>query len=177
MIGSLFSGCLTGSRRFAARSLLVFGSAAFVLLAGCSTQPQTDYSQVDLQSVGGVVTLDGSPLPNAVVTFESVADGSFSYAMTGADGSFTLQFDTVKKGCTPGQKLVRISTTRKILGLNTTEEGDGEGGEGESGAAEAVEQVPDCYSKKSQLKVEVTDTVTQFQLDLKSDCSTTGATL
>lgn len=158
----------------AAAACLVWG------VAGCNTAPQMDYSQVELVNVSGTVTLDGEPLPDAVITFESTETGTFSYAKTDSSGGYTLQFDTVKNGCTPGTKVVQISTTRKILGLNSDdEEGGGEaegGGEGESpdAAAAATEQVPACYNKESRLNVEVTSGSGTFNFDLKSDCSTTG---
>ncbi|MCA9034060.1 MAG: carboxypeptidase regulatory-like domain-containing protein [Planctomycetaceae bacterium] len=153
-----------------------------ITLTGCSTAPQMDYSKAKLVSVSGTVTLDGEPLPNAVVTFESVVDGTFSFAQTNSSGKYTLQFDSQMSGVTPGQKKVAFSTTRKILGLNSDDESGGEGegsGEGEVESATPtpnVELVPDCYNKDSKIQVEVTASTTTFNFDLKSDCSTTGAT-
>lgn len=160
----------------------IFGSILIVgfLSCGCSTAPQTDYSKVDLVSVSGTVTLDGKPLAAAVVTFESPIDGTFSFGQADNDGAFTLQFDSVKDGCTTGKKLVRFSTTRRILGLNSDEEegGSDEAGEtsGEAAGGAAKELVPDCYNQDSKLMVEVSSAATDFRFDLKSDCSTTGAT-
>lgn len=150
--------------------------ALLSVIAGCSTSPQMDYGKVDLLSVSGTVTLDGEPLPDAVITFEE--DSSFSFGLTGSSGGYTLQFDTQVSGCTPGKKIVRISTTRKITGLNTEEEGGGEGTSDEPGSAAGKgggEKVPDCYNKDSKLTVDVAAGSTTFNFDLKSDCSTTGA--
>ena len=64
------------------------------LTSGCSTSPQSNYDLVDLVDATGTVTMDGTALGNAVVTFEA-EDGQFAYAMTNSSGRYTLQFDTV----------------------------------------------------------------------------------
>ncbi len=142
-----------------------------VLVAGCSEE-RIDYSSVDLINASGKVTLDGAPLAGAVITFET-ADGLMSYGMTNDSGTYTLQFDSVKNGVTPGKKTVRISTTRKILGLNAAEgEGGQEGGEDEGSEsqpqAKAVEKVPAKYNSTSELTVDVTAGQTTYDFDLKS---------
>jgi hypothetical protein len=153
----------------------VVATIGLMFFGGCSTSPQMDYSGVKLLSVSGTITLDGEPLEGAVVTFEE--DGTFSFGQTDSGGDYTLQFDTETNGCTPGTKLVRISTTRKITGLNTEEEGGG--GEtsdepGQSGDGGSAEKVPACYHKDSKLTVEVSSSKTSFDFDLKADCSTIG---
>jgi hypothetical protein len=154
-----------------------------VAVAGCSATNEVDYGKVDLIQAGGTITLDGAPLASAVISFDNPETGTFSFARTDSSGKYVLQFDTEKTGVTPGQKIVQISTSRTILGLGGSEEGDpasggeGEGGsegEGESGGSD-VEAVPSCYNKESILKVEVTKDKTTYNFDLKSDCSTTGA--
>lgn len=142
-----------------------------VLTAGCGA-PEMDYSQVDLVSAGGTVTLDGQPLPGAVVTFEN-AEGQFSYGLTDDSGYYELQFDSVKEGVTTGPKTVRISTTRKILGLNADDTEGGEVGEaseeGETASpAAAVEKVPAKYNKNSELKADVTSGQSEYNFDLTS---------
>lgn len=136
---------------------------------GCGSQG-ADYSKVDLNTATGKVTLDGQPLAGAVVTFEA-EDGQFSYGLTDSNGAYALQFDSEKKGVTPGPKVVRISTTRKIPGLNTSEAS--EGGESSSEGGEAAkpteaERVPERYNKNSELKVHVTGSQTfDFALESK----------
>lgn len=147
---------------------------SLLMLAGCSTKPQMDYSKADLVEVTGKVTLDGQPLSFAVISFDS-PDGQFSFGMTDQDGTYRLQFDSVMTGCTKGPKVVQISTTRKILGLNVADEGadeEGEGGEeGEDGPQSGPEKVPECYNKESKLAVTVSDSDTTFDFALNSDCS------
>ena len=139
---------------------------------GCSTKPGTDYSQMNLLSVSGTVTLDGQPLPNAVVTFEDPEHGTFSYGMTDTSGDYQLRFDSEARGCTSGQKRVEISTTRKILGLNSTEEGsapEGEGGgEGAVRSPPGQELVPKRYNTQSELLVQVSSSATTHDFELTS---------
>ena len=157
------------SVRFAAVAVIV------LVAIGCGGPPQADYSKVNLVPVEGTVTLDGSPLLNAVITFENPDDGMFAYAMTDASGSYELRFDSVMMGCTPGTKVVRISTTRRIPGLNGGEEGGGEG-EGEMGeeggevqvSSSGGEQVPSQYNRESELEVEVSSGNQHFDFDLVS---------
>jgi hypothetical protein len=141
-----------------------------LLLAGCSGAPQMDYSQVNLVAAHGVVTLDGQPLPAAVVTFES-ADGQFSYAQTDSAGKYQLQFDSNQAGVTPGPKTVRVSTTRKLLALNSAEAGEpGEEKDGPpaSPSSSAAERVPAKYNQQSELTVEVSPDRTEYNFDLTS---------
>ncbi len=142
-----------------------------VLFSGCDTTPQSDYGAVDLVPATGTITLDGKPLAGAVVTFDA-EDGQFSYGLADDSGHYQLHFDTVKKGVTPGKKVIRISTKRKILGLNTEEEGGGEGdGEGEEKSDKqppATELVPDKFNSQSQLTEKVTLDQTIYNFDLQS---------
>ena len=153
-----------------ARGMQVLALHVIALLAGCDSAPEMDYSLANLVKAGGTVTLDGKPLPNAVVTFEA-PDGTFAYAMTDEAGDYELQFDSAMQGVTPGPKTVRISTTRRILGLNSDDEHGGEimeEGDNSPAAATGQELVPPQYNRNSQLTVEVTPDKTDYDFDLKS---------
>lgn len=123
---------------------------------GCGPEG-ADYSRVELIQVSGKVTIDGQPLVGAVVTFEA-ADGQFSYGLTDSNGAYALQFDSDKSGVTPGAKIVRISTARKIPGLNTSEGSEAGEASTESGpsAPAAAERVPDRFNSQSELRADVT---------------------
>ncbi len=149
-------------------SIVLFSLAA---LLGCSDGPQANYGQLKLVDAYGTVTLDGKPLPKAVVTFDAV-DGQFSYGLTDSRGRFTLQIDSVKKGVTPGRKTVRISTSRKILGLNSSEESGG--GEGASESEPVKELVPAKYYKKSELTADVSASSKTFNFELISSAVSGG---
>ncbi|MDZ4685979.1 MAG: carboxypeptidase-like regulatory domain-containing protein [Planctomycetaceae bacterium] len=133
------------------------------LCIGCG-RPAANYSSLELVNATGTVTLDGQPLSEAVVTFDA-PDGQFSYGLTDSSGGYSLQIDSQKRGVTPGEKTVRISTTRKILGLNATE---GESDPASPGAS-AGEKVPAQYHKDSELKVSVSSDKTRYDFDLKSN--------
>lgn len=149
---------------------LCLGLLALGWSAGCNPGPEMNYDDVELVSAGGTVTLDGQPLANAVVTFESPQSGQFSFGMTDSDGDYSLQFDSEVDGVPPGKKVVRISTTRKILGLNSEEEaGDAMGEtEGKPPQAPATELVPEKYNKNSELTVDVTPDQTEYNFELTS---------
>lgn len=148
-----------------------------VLLAftGCSPVPSTDYSKLGLVDVSGTIMLDGIPLAGAVVTFENPETEQFSYGRSDGDGRYTLQLDSDQGGVTPGKKIVRISTTRKILGLTDFEDGESaEDGEAQADGDQAApekskELVPDKYYRKSELTVDVSSSNTTFDFDLTSD--------
>ncbi|MFM7074277.1 MAG: carboxypeptidase regulatory-like domain-containing protein [Planctomycetota bacterium] len=145
-------------------------ASSFLAGAGCG-ETGADYSKVELVAVSGKVTLDGQPLANAVVTFDA-SDGQFAYGLTDTAGAYSLRLDSVRSGCTPGPKTVRISTTRKIVGLNATEgEGSAEVGEGnlEKGEGGVVaDRVPPRYNAQSVLKADVSSSQRTFDFSLQS---------
>lgn len=130
------------------------------LLVGCGG-PVADYSQVELVQGAGQITLDEKPLAGAVVTFEDPTDDTCAYALTDASGHYTLQFDSEMKGVKTGKKIVRISTTRKILGLNCKA-----GQEEDRRPDRQGEKVPDRYNRKSELRVEVMQSSGPFDFAL-----------
>lgn len=143
-------------------------------LCGCSTTNSIDYGKVTLAQVSGTVSIDGQPLAGTVITFEDPTNGNFSFARTDSTGKYTLQFDSDVDGVTHGKKIVRLSTTRNILGLRGEESREEGEQPSESGEKPQQEAIPDCYNKDSKLTVEVTGSA-EISFDLKSDCSTTGA--
>ena len=155
---------------------LVWGGCCLLLFAntvGCDSKPKADYGKLGLVAVGGRITLDGQPLAKAVVTFEDAGDGTFSFGQTDSSGNYKLRLDTEMMGVKPGKKIVRISTTRKILGLNSSEAGD-EGNEGDAKPEPAKELVPDKYHKKSELTVDVTASNRAFNFELTSSVKSSG---
>lgn len=151
-----------GNRRSSIHA--AWGSAAIIILfaAGCGG-PKSDYSQLNLVQVTGTVTMNGRPLPNAVITFDA-PDGQFSYGLTNASGAYALQIDSQMKGVTPGDKVVRISTARRILGLNSSEEGEA----GPVAEKSAREEVPARYNTSSELNVTVSADQPRHDFDLSS---------
>ncbi len=137
-------------------------------LSGCGISPTTNYGKLDLVSVSGTITLNGQPLAAAVVTFEDPTSGAYSYGLTDSNGRYTLKLDSVKSGVTTGNKIVRVSTARKILGLNSTEEAGEPSIEGSAKTQPEPEKVPERYNKKSELTAEVTSSQTKFDFKLQT---------
>lgn len=144
-------------------------------VAGCGG-PQADYTQLGLVEVSGTVQLDGKPVANAIIDFEDLETGTHSYGLTNESGGYTMQFDSVKSGVMPGEKLVTISTTRKVLGINSDEEGGEQGEESEEVEEPQVELIPEGYRKESNLRVTIDDSTRSVNFELSSDGSTTGPT-
>ena len=138
-----------------------------LLLTGCSG-PYADYSLVDLVKAHGTIKLDGKPLAAAVVTFEDPTDDTMSYAMTDADGNYTLQFDSEMSGVKVGKKVVRISTTRKLLGLNSKPGQEDSDADPSEANQKPVELVPDRYNKNSELTADVVQGTTRYDFNLDS---------
>ena len=117
--------------------------------AGCSGGSNVDYSGLGLIKVTGVVTLNGSPLPDVTVLFES-PDGQFSSGVTDENGQYRLAYDSDTDGVTPGEKIIRIS--KKPM----SEEGDEfESEDEELSSVEQKETLPTKFNTKSDLKMTV----------------------
>jgi hypothetical protein len=126
--------------------------AACIFIFGCggNTGPA-------MGTVHGRVTLDGSPLGNAMVVF-TPEHGRPANSMTNENGEYSLVYSQSAKGAAVGQYTVQITTGR--------EEGYAEGVK----VSDAVKEVvPDKYNSKSELKVEVKagDNVHNFDLQSK----------
>lgn len=144
--------------------LFLVGLLFAAAMLGCEAAPQMNYGAANLIKAGGKVTLDGKPLADAVVTFESLVDSTTANGLTNASGDYILMFDSVMAGVMAGKKTVRISTTKKVLGLNSSEEGGGD-----EAQPKPAELVPARYNKDSELTVEVTSGKTTYNFDLKSN--------
>ena len=141
------------SKRFIWLLCMIFG-------VGCSSGSNVDYSGLGLIKVTGMVTLDGSPLPDVTVSFES-PDGQFSHGITDENGKYSLAYDSDTFGVTPGEKTVRIS--KKPM----SEEGDEfESEDEELSSTEQEETLPPKFNTKSDLKMTVPSS--SYDIDLHS---------
>jgi hypothetical protein len=134
-------------------------------MVGCGG-PET--IRVDLLRVSGTVTLDGEPLADAIVVFES-ADGSFSFSPTDSRGAYDLIFDSNHRGITSGRKTVRISMNRRLRGLNSHDEGGLEDQAGGAFEAQPPERIPERYNTRSELTADVSASTRQFDFALSSE--------
>lgn len=87
-------------------SWLLYG-LALLCLAGCGRDgPET-------AAVSGTITLDGQPVPGAVITFfPDDPTGSPSYGGTDLQGNYKLMFTFDKSGAMIGKQRVEIETTK-----------------------------------------------------------------
>jgi len=96
------AGLLTGARL----RLLVCGSLA-LSCAGCG-RPGA--------SVEGTVTLDGSPLPAARVSFHPDSPGPVAYGLSLDDGSYRLKTGAKQSGLAPGGYRVTVFALEAVAG-------------------------------------------------------------
>src|SRR5436190_18839311 len=114
------------------RSRYAFVVTAVLLIAGCGG------SDVQLGDVTGHVTLDGQPLPNALVRFQPEKGGRSSQGITDDQGHFKLDYSSRFEGALVGKSKVMITT-----------------GSLEDRTRRASETVPKKYNDESELTAEV----------------------
>ena len=172
--------------QFSGRSVLqsTLLTIQFVHIAGCSTRPRADYSALGLVEVAGVVSLDGQPVPHAAIFFHQ-ENGSYSYGITDRSGHYVAMFNSEKSGVLPGPKQVEISTVHSPVpgGLSRATEDDDDQAVAEEEDPDLPakqnkrgDKIPSCYNAKGILKVNIQKSDPSLDFELKSDCSTTGAT-
>ncbi|MEZ5944267.1 MAG: carboxypeptidase-like regulatory domain-containing protein [Planctomycetaceae bacterium] len=147
---------------------------SLTLALGCGSN-RVDYSDLGLVSISGTVKLDGAPVADAVVVFEDLETSTRSYGLTDSSGNYSLQFNSEKSGIIPGEKKVLISTTMKVLGVNSESEGgEEESEEGEGASEKPTELIPEAYrGDETRLRVYIIEG-DSIDFDLASDGSTTG---
>jgi hypothetical protein len=131
------------------RLAVVCGLLATAL--GCSSGPS-------YAPVSGVVTLDGKPYANAVVSFQPVGTkenpnpGRGSSAYTDENGRFVLKGDDGQNGAVVGKHLVRIMTKgNDVVGQNT----EGTGSDDETPKSREVDPIPPEWNALSKNEFEV----------------------
>jgi len=124
----------------------------FCCLIGCGR------SGPQLGAVEGVVTLDGDPLPDAVVSFRPTEGGRTAEGMTDENGHFTIAFAAGTEGALLGEHEVRVSTFQeKVIGDDGRVEDPG-----------MPEKVPKKYNEESELIRNVESGENHFDLELTS---------
>ena len=106
------------------------------MLVGCS--------RYDIDTVSGVIRLDGKPLPSATITFTPL-DGRASVAQTDGNGRYRLQYTTNQWGAERGSHQVVITTrVEPVVGEN-----------GVTSVPGRPEMLPRRYHQMSELTAEV----------------------
>jgi hypothetical protein len=126
----------------------VFGIVAPALLVclGCGGG--------DVGYVEGTVTMDGAPLPDAIVTFQPEG-GRPSSGRTDENGYYELIYTRGKKGAIPGKHTVTISTLQE--------------GDPDAGGESVPEKVPAKYNTDTELTADVKAGRNDFDFDLSSE--------
>jgi hypothetical protein len=107
-----------------------------IVLGGCNRE-----NAPGLGRVTGTVTMDGSPVADAAVSFEPVGGlAGTSLGRTDATGKYELYYSRANKGAATGEHTVRINTYRDAS---------------EEKPQVQKETIPTKYNSKSELKVTV----------------------
>jgi hypothetical protein len=112
-------------------------AAIVVLTAGGCGGPE------NVGRVSGTITLDGQPLPGAVVQFQPLEGNAPSGGITDSSGRYTLRYTREHEGAVIGEHEVRISTYAA---------GDSEA---DPPKPEVPEKLPAKYNTKTELKASV----------------------
>jgi hypothetical protein len=103
------------------RRLQFLAAGMLLTFAGCSG------GDIKFAPVSGVITLNGQPYPNAVISFQPIGTeknpnpGRGSSAYTDANGRYELMCDNEIEGAVVGKHLVRIMTRgNDIVGATDT---------------------------------------------------------
>ncbi|MEX0794028.1 MAG: carboxypeptidase-like regulatory domain-containing protein [Pirellulaceae bacterium] len=121
--------------------------AMVVGAAGCTRAPS---DLPELAPVSGTVTLDGAPVTNASVIFES-ANGTVTFGNTDASGKYELTYRDGYQGAEVGENTVKIET---VL--------DNPPGAGYK------DPIPAKYNRATELKVDVQKGQETHDFELKS---------
>lgn len=139
-----------------AASAIVFLMFTLGCPAGCAQK-----SSVSLAPVSGMVTLDGKPLPNVMVSFHPDTGERAGYGMTDATGRYEIRYTGTKMGAPVGHHLVRIESGI-LQNIGDTEP------EKPTPTEEPV-YLPPQYNEESQLTADVRRGPNTFDFSLKSE--------
>lgn len=80
-------------------------AALAITLAGCGS---SDDFGIEVEPVSGVVQYNGTPVPNAVITFKAASSGFSTTAVTDSDGQFKVKSFGKGNGLAHGSYTVAI---------------------------------------------------------------------
>ncbi len=144
----------------------VAASLTCLILLGCGGE--------DLGSVTGKVTMDGQPLPNAIVTFVPEGGGRTGIGKTDANGEYTLVF-AGGEGATIGKNKVAVTTAPEAAEVSGMRSDSPEYAAQASGGTMSdyskpavIEKIPARYNKSTELTFDVTSGSNVYDIELKS---------
>ncbi len=121
----------------------------FIAVAGCG-------GRSDLATVSGTITLDGAPLPDAMVMFTPITGGRPAAGRTDAQGRYELVHDRSNMGALFGEHVVEISTADEIANDDDT-------------VTMVAEKVPAKYNSATELRATVEAGENVFDFDLEAE--------
>ena len=124
-----------------------------------------------LGTVSGVVTMDGEPLANALVTFTPEAGGRGSIGKTDAGGKYELAF-VDGKGALIGNHKVSVTTIKEAAAVtemsSDSPEYANQGSSADYDKAETKEPIPEKYNTKTELTFDVKAGSNTYDIPLES---------
>jgi hypothetical protein len=84
------------------------------MLGGCGRRDKWTVHRPPVYRAGGVVTWDGKPAPNAIVTFHADGGGISAVGQTDAAGRFRLGTFAADDGAVAGKHGVRVETIEVV---------------------------------------------------------------
>jgi hypothetical protein len=115
---------------------LVIALAVIIGAVGCGRR-------ADIGRVSGTITLDGQPLPEAVVTFQPDPRGAPSRGITDSKGFYRLRYSHEHLGAPIGKHVVSVSTYRAA------------NPDADPPRSAVPEKVPPRFNGESELRAEV----------------------
>ncbi|RMF88639.1 MAG: carboxypeptidase regulatory-like domain-containing protein [Planctomycetota bacterium] len=138
--------------------------AVLLLVIGCNRGPNVGL-------VEGVVTLDGQPVPNAMVTFSPIDGGMSSTGTTDENGHYTLVFPG-GKGAVVGRHKVSVRSMPKSEGGGAAVSSDDPSyydAQQSPNTTKTVEPIPAKYNTNTTLEYEVKKGTNVINLELTSN--------
>lgn len=124
--------------------LCLLGLVPCILVSGCMGNSSTTQAEA---TVTGIVTLDGSPVQGATVTFRpEESGGSGAFGMTDEEGKYTLNTSNAVLGVKPGQYKISVTKLEAATSDAPSEEDPSYGGAPTRESA-PKNLLPEKYSK------------------------------
>ncbi|MEM7313651.1 MAG: hypothetical protein AAF497_10920, partial [Planctomycetota bacterium] len=123
----------------------------FILIAGCDDGPA-------VAPVTGTVTRDGKPVVGVMIEFQPET-GAPSYAFTGPDGSYEMQYQVDRKGALLGKHRISVTTPNEMTDPET---GD---------TIRVRETIPRAYNEETTLEYTVEKGRNDFDIEIKGERS------